>query len=35
MKQHSLSLGRTAKRTRWREFFEMEKVVPWARKLAL
>lgn len=31
MKQHSLGLGQTAKRTRRREFLdEMEKVVPWA-----
>ncbi|MBQ0929005.1 IS5 family transposase [Ideonella alba] len=36
MKQHSLGLGQTAKRTRRREFLdEMEKVVPWADLVAL
>ena len=36
MKQHSLGLGMTAKRTRRREFLdEMEKVVPWADLVAL
>ena len=36
MKQHSLGLGMTAKRTRRREFLdEMEKVVPWAELVAL
>ena len=36
MKQHSLGLGVTAKRTRRREFLdEMEKVVPWADLVAL
>ncbi|GKS77325.1 IS5 family transposase [Acidovorax sp. SUPP950] len=36
MKQHSLGLGMTAKRTRRREFlYEMEKVVPWAELVAL
>jgi len=36
MKQHSLGLGQTAKRTRRREFLdEMEKVVPWAELVAL
>jgi transposase, IS5 family len=36
MKQHSLGLGMTAKRTRRREFLdEMEKVVPWSDLVAL
>lgn len=36
MKQHSLGLGQTTKRTRRREFLdEMEKVVPWADLVAL
>ncbi|AVS95988.1 transposase, partial [Paracidovorax avenae] len=36
MKQYSLGLGMTAKRTRRREFLdEMEKVVPWAELVAL
>jgi len=36
MKQHSLGLGQTAKRTRRRELLdEMEKVVPWAELVAL
>ncbi|AVT12055.1 IS5 family transposase [Paracidovorax avenae] len=36
MKQHSLGLGMTAKRTRRREFLgEMEKVVPWAELVSL
>lgn len=36
MKQHSLGLGQTAKRTRRREFLdEMEKVVPWADLVTL
>jgi len=36
MKQHSLGLGQTAKRTRRREFLdEMERVVPWADLVAL
>lgn len=36
MKQHSLGLGMTTKRTRRREFLdEMEKVVPWADLVAL
>lgn len=36
MKQHSLGLGMTAKRTRRREFLdEMEKVVPWVELVAL
>ena len=36
MKQHSLGLGQTAKRTRRREFLdEMERVVPWAELVAL
>lgn len=36
MKQHSLGLGMTAKRTRRREFLEeMERVVPWAELVAL
>ena len=36
MKQHSLGLGITAKRTRRREFLdEMEQVVPWADLVAL
>lgn len=36
MKQHSLGLGQTTKRTRRREFLdEMEKVVPWADLAAL
>ena len=36
MKQHSLGLGVTAKRTRRREFLdEMEQVVPWADLVAL
>ena len=36
MKQHSLGLGQTAKRTRRRAFLaEMEKVVPWADLVAL
>ena len=36
MKQHSLGLGQTAKRTRRREFLDqMEKVVPWADLVAL
>ncbi len=36
MKQHSLGLGMTAKRTRRREFLEeMERVVPWADLVAL
>lgn len=36
MKQHSLGLGQTAKRTRRREFLdEMEKVVPWSDLVAL
>ncbi|EIM31569.1 transposase, IS5 family [Leptothrix ochracea L12] len=36
MKQHSLGLGQTAKRTRRREFLdEMDQVVPWADLVAL
>jgi IS5 family transposase len=36
MKQHSLGLGATAKRTRRREFLdEMERVVPWGELVAL
>jgi transposase, IS5 family len=36
MKQHSLGLGMTAKRTRRREFLEeMERVVPWPDLVAL
>ena len=36
MKQHSLGLGQTTKRTRRREFLdEMEKVVPWSDLVAL
>ncbi|MEK8032246.1 IS5 family transposase [Ideonella sp. DXS29W] len=36
MKQHSLGLGTTAKRTRRREFLEeMERVVPWSELVAL
>ncbi len=36
MKQHSLGLGMTAKRTRRREFLdEMERVVPWSELVAL
>ena len=36
MKQHSLGLGQTAKRTRRREFLdEMEKVVPWGDLVTL
>jgi transposase, IS5 family len=36
MKQHSLGLGQTSKRTRRREFLdEMERVVPWSDLVAL
>jgi IS5 family transposase len=36
MKQHSLGLGQSTKRTRGRKFLaEMERVVPWSELVAL